>query len=100
MQCATLSSAPATQVAHVTGDVEYLQSADGRVSRGWAAAQVATTADFSHGSCFWTQFSGGLNYQARLASALHQEHLAALSLHSSLLWQHLSCHVAMPLHAQ
>lgn len=53
----------------MTGDVEFLQSANGKVPRGWAAAQVATTADFSHGSWFWTQFSGGLNYQARPPSA-------------------------------
>jgi hypothetical protein len=47
----------------VTGDVEFLDLKDGRVAKGWAAAQVATTADFSHGSWFWTHFSGGLNYQ-------------------------------------
>lgn len=47
----------------MTGDVEFLESKEGRVARGWAAAQVATTADFSHGSWFWDQFSGGLNYQ-------------------------------------
>eukprot|EP00884_Botryococcus_braunii_P009658 jgi/Botrbrau1/18694/Bobra.0386s0021.1 len=53
------------QVAHITPDVEYLASeaGSGKVNRGWAAAQVATTADFSHGSWFWTHFSGGLNYQ-------------------------------------
>ena len=37
----------------------------GKVPRGWAAAQVATSADFAHGSWFWTHFSGGLNYQVR-----------------------------------
>ncbi|BDA41024.1 Acyl-lipid (8-3)-desaturase [Coccomyxa sp. Obi] len=51
------------QVAHITGEVEFLDSAGGKVQRGWAAGQVATTADFSHGSWLWTQFSGGLNYQ-------------------------------------
>jgi fatty acid desaturase len=51
------------QVAHVVPDVEYLQHTNGKVARGWAAAQVATTADFSHGSWFWTHISGGLNYQ-------------------------------------
>ena len=54
------------QVAHVVDEVEYLKPEPGHASvRGWAANQVATTADFSHGSFFWTHFSGGLNYQAR-----------------------------------
>ena len=53
----------ASQVAHVTGDVQFPGTKDGRVAMGWAAAQAATTADFSHGSWFWTHFSGGLNYQ-------------------------------------
>ena len=57
--CSTL------QVAHVTGDVQFPKTKDGRVAMGWAAAQAATTADFSHGSWFWTHFSGGLNYQVQ-----------------------------------
>ncbi|CAK0758443.1 hypothetical protein CVIRNUC_002620 [Coccomyxa viridis] len=51
------------QVAHVTGDVQFPSTKDSHVAMGWAAAQAATTADFSHGSWFWTHFSGGLNYQ-------------------------------------
>lgn len=51
------------QVAHVTPDVAFLQQKDGALAHDWAAAQVATTADFAHGSFFWTHFSGGLNYQ-------------------------------------
>ncbi|CAL5227084.1 g9990 [Coccomyxa viridis] len=51
------------QVAHVTGDVQFPKTKEGKVDMGWAAGQVATTADFSHGSWFWTHFSGGLNYQ-------------------------------------
>ena len=51
------------QVAHVTGDVQFPKTKDGKVNLGWAAGQVAPTADFSHGSWFWTHFSGGLNYQ-------------------------------------
>lgn len=51
------------QVAHVTPDVDFLQQKDGELPHDWAAAQVATTADFAHGSFFWTHFSGGLNYQ-------------------------------------
>ena len=51
-------------MAHVTGEVNF-PSRDryGHVKCGWAAAQVATSADFAHGSWFWTHFSGGLNYQ-------------------------------------
>eukprot|EP00873_Tetraselmis_striata_P024749 jgi/Tetstr1/445013/TSEL_032821.t1 len=52
------------QVAHVVPDVKYIKKeADGTVKLGWAEAQVATSADFSHGSSFWTHLSGGLNYQ-------------------------------------
>lgn len=60
------------QVAHITGDVEFLDSTGGKVQRGWAAGQVATTADFSHGSWLWTQFSGGLNYQVPAPRCLYQ----------------------------
>ena len=52
------------QVAHVTPDVQYIKSdGQGFVNRGWAEVQAATSADFSHGSFFWTHISGGLNYQ-------------------------------------
>ena len=56
------------QVAHVVDEVAYpaRDPATGRVPLGWAAGQVATTADFCHGSAFWTHVSGGLNYQARV----------------------------------
>ena len=30
---------------------------------GWGEGQVLTSADFCHGSFFWTHISGGLNYQ-------------------------------------
>lgn len=63
IQAATELEATCVQVAHITGEVEFLDSAGGKVERGWAAGQVATTADFSHGSWLWTHFSGGLNYQ-------------------------------------
>ena len=65
LQFIELRFAPA-QVAHVTGDVQFPTTKDGQVGMGWAAGQVATTADFSHGSWFWTHFSGGLNYQVSL----------------------------------
>ena len=59
------------QVAHVVDDVSYpaRDPATGRVPLGWAAGQVATTADFCHGSWFWTHISGGLNYQVCLRLA-------------------------------
>lgn len=55
------------QVAHVVDDVAYpvRDPATGRVALGWAEAQMKTTADFCHGSWFWTHVSGGLNYQVR-----------------------------------
>lgn len=56
------------QVAHVTGDVQFPKIKEGKVDMGWAAGQVATTADFSHNSWFWTHFFGGLNYQVRLSN--------------------------------
>ncbi|XP_075265344.1 uncharacterized protein LOC142357674 isoform X2 [Convolutriloba macropyga] len=47
------------QVAHVTPDVQYIKSdGQGFVNRGWAEVQAATSADFSHGSFFWTHISG------------------------------------------
>ena len=53
------------QVAHVVDDVAYPErdAATGKVPMGWAELQVATTADFCHGSPFWLHVSGGLNYQ-------------------------------------
>ena len=53
------------QVAHVSDDVSFFERAedDGVVKKSWAVSQVESTADFCHGSSFWTHFSGGLNYQ-------------------------------------
>lgn len=55
------------QVAHVQAEAEWPRpersGGVARVRRGWAAAQVATTTNFSPGSIFWTHFSGGLNHQ-------------------------------------
>lgn len=52
------------QVAHVGDEVAFLQKdAAGNVAGSWAAQQIATSADFAHGSWFWTHASGGLNYQ-------------------------------------
>ena len=52
------------QVAHVVDEVEFLEKdSSGKVAGGWAAQQLATSADFCHGSLFWTHISGGLNYQ-------------------------------------
>jgi fatty acid desaturase len=53
------------QVAHVIEGVAY-HEADAttrKVPAGWAAAQVAATADFCGDSWFWSHFSGGLNHQ-------------------------------------
>lgn len=71
------------QVAHVTGDVAFLKRdpTGGNVDMGWAEAQVATSADFAHGSWFWTHFSGGLNYQVvhHLFPGINHAHYPALA---------------------
>ena len=76
----------------MSGDVKFLEPKDGQVARGWAAAQVATTADFSHGSWFWTQFSGGLNYQVQ-GILVFQAHASLPTCHngssSEWLWPQL-----------
>mmetsp|Transcript_38283 Transcript_38283/g.94972 ORF Transcript_38283/g.94972 Transcript_38283/m.94972 type:complete len:488 (+) Transcript_38283:257-1720(+) len=52
------------QVAHVVGDVRFFKlSAEGKLNLGWGESQLYSSADFAHGSWFWTHFSGGLNYQ-------------------------------------
>lgn len=45
-------------------EVDFLQKgSDGVIEGSWAEQQIKTSADFCHGSFFWTHFSGGLNYQ-------------------------------------
>ena len=52
------------QVAHVVGEVRFFTlSKEGRLNLGWGESQLYSSADFAHGSRFWTHFSGGLNYQ-------------------------------------
>ena len=52
------------QVAHVVGEVQFFKlSKEGGLNLSWAESQLCSSADFSHGSWFWTHFSGGLNYQ-------------------------------------
>ena len=52
------------QVAHVVGEVHFFTlDAKNRLNLGWGEAQLMSSADFAHGSKFWTHFSGGLNYQ-------------------------------------
>jgi acyl-lipid (8-3)-desaturase len=52
------------QVAHVVDDVDFVEARpDGSIPGGWAAGQLATSADFAHASPFWLHVSGGLNYQ-------------------------------------
>lgn len=71
------------QVAHVSGDVQYLprDPKSGKVAMDWAASQVATTADFCHGSWFWTHLSGGLNYQVvhHLFPGINHVHYPAIA---------------------
>jgi acyl-lipid (8-3)-desaturase len=51
-------------VAHVVDAVDFIDARpDGSIPGGWAAQQLATSADFAHGSLFWLHISGGLNYQ-------------------------------------
>ena len=69
------------QVAHVQSEVDWFER-DGSSNSvvagppmlgepgmkpgdklGWGASQVLGSADFCHGSLFWTHVSGGLNYQ-------------------------------------
>ena len=52
------------QVAHVVGDVRFFElTTQGSLKLGWGESQLYSSADFAHGSWFWTHFSGGLNYQ-------------------------------------
>lgn len=84
------------QVAHVVDEVEYLRPGSPAMAKGWAAAQVAASADFSHGSFFWTHVSGGLNYQARAPTRMHTcEHIYCASVHQRRValvgWTHARC---------
>lgn len=52
------------QVAHVVGEVRFFKlDKKSRLNLGWGESQLYSSADFAHGSKFWTHFSGGLNYQ-------------------------------------
>ena len=88
------------QVAHVTGEVHFPKTKEGKVDMGWAAGQVATTADFSHGSWFWTHFSGGLNYQVCpcLACRLPSQYACEALICTSM--RHVSQHRQRPKHSQ
>ena len=48
------------QVSHVTESVSFFKTC---CTIPWSVLQVVTSADYSHGSWFWTHMSGGLNYQ-------------------------------------
>lgn len=56
------------QVAHVVESVSFptVDAATRVVAspKGWAAAQLSSTADFAPDSFFWLHFSGGLNHQS------------------------------------
>lgn len=71
------------QVAHVVENITFprFDPTTRRVPLGWAASQLAATADFAPGSFFWTHFSGGLNHQAvhHLFPGVCHVHYPALS---------------------
>ena len=47
------------QVAHVVGEVRFFNLTEGgRIKLGWGESQLYSSADFAHGSWFWTHFSG------------------------------------------
>lgn len=47
----------------MTEDVDFYEHQGEKVSVSWIRSQIEGTSDFSHGSWFWTNVSGGLNYQ-------------------------------------
>jgi fatty acid desaturase len=52
------------QANHVVTDVEWpLPDENKLVNMDWAELQVVTAQDYAHGSSFWTNLSGSLNYQ-------------------------------------
>ena len=52
------------QPAHVIEETEFhLPDESGSVENNWAIHQMKTTANFAHGSKFFSWFIGGLNYQ-------------------------------------
>lgn len=52
------------QVSHVVENMEWpVPNACNEISRDWAELQVVTAQDYAHGSFFWTNFAGALNYQ-------------------------------------
>ncbi|KXN67834.1 delta 5 fatty acid desaturase [Conidiobolus coronatus NRRL 28638] len=52
------------QVSHVVTTVNFpTHDNQMRMNVDWAQMQVGTTQDYAHGSAFWTELTGGLNYQ-------------------------------------
>ncbi len=53
------------QLAHVVEDLDFpiVQKGEIRVSKEWAAHQLATTANFCTENAWMTWYTGGLNYQ-------------------------------------
>lgn len=52
------------QSAHLLEDTDvYAPKEDDSVENSWAVLQLRTTANFAHGSKFFSWFIGGLNYQ-------------------------------------
>ena len=58
----SLVMAAVFQMAHVV-ELAKFQARETRGVSTWAEHQVATTADFAHGSAFVTWYTGALNYQ-------------------------------------
>lgn len=51
------------QVNHVTDGVDFYEKKGDDLAVGWTRSQIEGTSDFAHGSWFWMNISGGLNYQ-------------------------------------
>ncbi len=52
------------QCAHILNETDFYKvNEEGNIENNWAIHQLATTANFAHGSKIFSWFIGGLNYQ-------------------------------------
>ena len=52
------------QANHVVEEVQWpTPDEKNHVNMDWGVLQVVTAQDYAHGSFFWTNFAGALNYQ-------------------------------------
>lgn len=58
------------QVNHVTEGADFYKTDDDSMPIGWTRSQIEGTSDFAHGSWFWTNVTGGLNYQVSQSQTL------------------------------